>query len=406
MATDWNAYSSKPGFNSQQRSRLTKIRGALKRGAGGAEKRLRREMRGLYGQRRSAVKQYESPLYGKGTHSQAQLDKVAISQTRGKYGQALGEVENDIGATTQRQAQIAKYYDDWKTEIGNLKAQSAAAHQAAIDSQTQNAQKTQATEGQANTQAGQQMAADAAARGQTFDPSAITKANQASAARATTSNAQSTHLAATKNAYDNFYGQQGLITTGAKGSQLQREGKYTQTLKDKLLDLRREVGDFAASRKSELDQSQYDRMLSSKALGLKTSQFKHDVSMDRAGLEIDRQNADTSRINATTGDSSGGGSGSAPATGPTRSQTSRARRAYLNFRDDTASEAFRSGRLKKGSADGWARRASKKYGIDYKLARAAAMEKVYGGVDAKTRKEIKDTYGIVLRLSKSSKKKR
>lgn len=404
MATDWNAYSSKPGFSSKQRNRLTKIKGALKRGAGGAEKRLRREMRGLYGERRSALKQYESPLYGKGTYSQSQLDKVAISQTRGKYGQALGEVENDIGATTQRQAQIAKYYDDWIAETNNLRAQSAAAHQAAIDAQTQNAQKTQAAEGQANTQAGQRMAADAAARGQTFDPSAITKANQASAARATTSNAQSTHLAAAKNAYDNFYGQQGLITTGAKGSQLQREGKYTQTLKDKLLDLRREAGDFAASRKSELDQQQYDRYTTSQALGLKNKQFAHDVRMDQAGLEIDRQNADTSRINATTGDSSGGGS--APASGPTRSQTSQARRAYLNFRDDTASEAFRSGRLKKGSADGWARRASKKYGIDYKLARAAAMEKVYGGVDAKTRKEIKDTYGIVLRLSKSAKKKR
>lgn len=294
-------YSMAPNFDEGQARKVRRMKKALSHDHSDSfKKRIQGKLNGLYGDRRAARTKYnETPLYGQGTYTGGRMDQQVNSAVNGKYGSAIKDTSTQIGSAPYRQAQISKYYDDYNAELNSLRTQQAAQAQSMIDQQAANQSSTQKLEGQANTSAATELSADAASRGQTADTSQITKANQASAARATTGNTQQAALMQAKNAYDNYYGQQSLTAKGAKQGSLQDEAKFTNTLRDKLIGLKKEAGDYATTTRGALDEAQFQRGISQQALGLKKS---------AQSLAAQKE----SRIASGGSGSSGGETGAAP----------------------------------------------------------------------------------------------
>lgn len=390
---DYSGYSQLPNFSKQEADRVRRTKKALANDHSASfKKRIQGKLNDLYHARARARKAYNTkPSYGAGTLSHGAVDSQVVSAVKGKYGQAFTDLEGQIGGSAGRQAQISKYYQDYSRELASLRGQAAQQAQAAIDAQQANTKSTQQSEQSANSQLASQMQADAASRGQSVDPSLFLKANQASAARATTANSQQTQLANAKNAYDNFYGQQGLIAKGANQATIQAENKFTQTLRDKLLGLQKEAGDFATTTRGALDEAQFQRGMSIKALNLKAS----DIAADNARMAA----------NANSGGVSGGSSGGSSGGGGSSSKKvdNQMLKDYRKYRD-LSRVAVRRGKLKKGHAQDWIDGLIAK-GVPEIIARAAASNALYGGNDYATRDRVYRDYGFKLGLSKTAKKK-
>lgn len=425
MATNWDQYGNAPqGFSTAQRQRVAKIKGALKRGAGGASKRLRGEMKGLYGERKARMAPYDQGSYGEGTLTGRQIDQQVIGATRGKFGQAFGQLETNIGKTDARQAQLSKYYDDYNADVAALRTQASEAAQSMIDTQAANTKSTQASEQSANTATATAMQSDAAARGQSVDTAQFAKANQASAARATTGNSQSAALMSSKNAYDNYYGQQGLAGTKAKGAAMQQESQFTQTLRDQLLGLQQDAGDFATTTRGSLDEAQYNRALSAQALGIKATSAKtatasakslvRDRKQDNAlaGMKFkSAEEKDAYQRANKLGPYKPAAKGKGKSSGLTPAQKRKAAKDWRNLNgyvDDnysgykgTAKDL--AGTLKNGYDDGKGTKLKGQTKDDF-MAKAAATRKRYNGVTSYQSRILARDYGIKAKVSPAADK--
>lgn len=370
-------------------------------------------MGGIYGERRKASQEYNAPAYGDGTRSAADIDRDVITSTRGKYGTAVNQYEGQIGASAARQAQIKQYYDEFNNALTGIRGQVNQQYATAVQGQVDNAKSTQGAEQSANQKLLEQMQADAASRGATVDPSLFLKANQASASRAGTANSQATQLQNAKGAYDSFYGNQAVIGLGQRQSKMDQESKFTKSLRDHLIELSQEAGDFAANQRSSLDEANYNRALSAQALGVKASTARSQTRTRQQQLAIQQQNADTSKQRADWA-TSPSNPDNQPRAGKPRFTPDKVRANQSNYRNirGKAQAAARtkdpdSGQLilRKGQAQKFIDALVSK-GEDPILAKAAVMDALYGGVDARTRKSLHQKFGFYARLSKSERKKK
>lgn len=383
---DYSTYTTRPQkFSSKESARLKKIKAALGRGAGGAEGRLRKEMRGLYKTGAQRVAPYSKPTYGSGSLSPQQIDQQVVSGVRSKFG-------NEIDASGARQQQISQYYDDYNAELGNIRAQQAQAQQNMID-ETVNAQKAVGSAEQSGNQGLlQAMQAEAASRGATVDPALFLKANQASAARANSTNTQAARMKQIKGAGDQWYAQQGLINRAQRQGALDKERSYTSRL-------RSDAADFAIGRRKELDSESFDRAIASKTLNFKIADARSADALQQQKLAIDQQNADSSsqRADWTTSPSNPDNQAKPP-----RVDSPYAKKKYITKRDETKILLRRS---KERPARDWIDSLVVD-GVPEDLARAMYLDAKYGGVDARTRAKIQKKYGYALRISNSEKAKK
>jgi hypothetical protein len=387
---DYSQYTTRPQkFSSRESARLKKIKAALGRGAGGAEGRLRKEMRGLYKTGAKRVAPYSKPQYGDGSYSPQQIDQQVVSGVRTKYG-------HDIDATGARQQQIGKYYDDWNAELGQMRNQAAQAQQSMIE-ETINAQKTVgAAEQSGNQNLLAQMQADAAKRGQQIDPSLFLKANQASAARATSTNTQAAKMGQIKQAGDQWYVTQGLVNRASKQGALDKERTYTSRL-------RSDAADYATGLRRELGQEGFDRAIASKTLNFKISDARSADDLQRQQMSISQQNADSNSQRADWATSPNNPDNQAE---PPKSPY--AKKDYVTKRDETRVLLRRHKEnkdAKKLSARDWIDSLVTD-GVPEDLARAMYLDAKYGGVDRQTRSKINKKYGYALRVSKSERAKK
>lgn len=253
---DYSQYTVLPQFSGKQAAQVQRIKKFLGNNhSHNSKERMREKLAQLYHSRAKSRAGYDNPVYGSGSMSNKAIDQQVVSGVRSKFG-------NEIDASAARQAQIAKYYDDWNTQLQGIKDSQAQAAQAAIDA-TNNAQtNTSKNEQDANSQLLSQMQNDAASRGATVDPSLFIKANQASANRASLVNTQAATMGAVKNANSAYYAEQGLINAASRQGALDKERSYTSKL-------RSDASDYATALRKELDQASFDRAISYKTLGLK-----------------------------------------------------------------------------------------------------------------------------------------
>lgn len=381
---DYSQYTVQAQFSPSDAARVQRMKKFLANDHSHSSKeRIRQKLSGLYKKRRKMRAGYDTPLHGAGSMSNQQIDQQIVAGVRTKFG-------NEIDASPARQAQIAKYYDDWQTELGNIKNQQHAQAQAQMDAATQMQAAVSQNEQAGNNQLLQQMQADAASRGATVDPSLFIKANQASANRADDTNIQKNQMAANQRTNDAYYGAQGFINRGQKQSALDKERSYTSKL-------RSDASDYATTLRQQLEQQSFDRGLAKATLGAK-------IEDQRADNAREQQRADAysyGQYNDSSGGSGGSGGSSKPRFTRDDIQTNRAK--YQKLRD-AAVVAKNNGKLK-GGKGGNALRYIQMLVLDgypEYLARAVVIDALHGGVDKRTRRTIKREMGITPRLSRTA----
>lgn len=252
------ANATAPRFSSKDAARIKTIKSALKTGAGGADKRLRTELHGLY--------------KGDASSKAAPVDpfQQAASQAADiKYNPAQQSIAGEQNVSDQTQKNIPNWYDTYLNQVQSARDATATAYQQAEqrvrDAAT--ASTTQAV-GQ-NNQTQQQMSADAARRGATLDPSTFATANQAAQSRQ-----------GSQNSFAGLVGSQGATattafdnrkTTGAgdKVAQQVLETRRRGSIDARLSSLLTEKGQYQNQQVAALKDAAQKSALENAAFGLK-----------------------------------------------------------------------------------------------------------------------------------------
>lgn len=404
-----NPYSTLIKFTPDESARIKKIKGAIKGGnvkRGSTKKRLRGELHDLYGASKKRVAAYDKPLYGSNT-SQRGLDDETYNAVEGQYGPARKSLESEVGAQGQRQSAIADFYRQYSDTAKAAGAAQAQMYANSVTASQGASDKATTTEKTANDDLYTKMQADAQRSGQQLDPSLFLQANQAVDARAQSANAGTDRLRAAATSNATYNSDTLRVGAAAQNYDTQREGRFTGKLRADLRDVTTKAGGAASEYRSKRDEQLFQRGLAAEALGVKATDAAADNQTAAERLKLDRQKAsETNRHNEAMENkpTGGGGNGGGDKGGRTPTQIHNDKTTYKNSR-------YKIRRLKQQGA---VKPGQGQKGIDYlvgkgvpeDLARAAVMDALYGGVDAKTRRAIRKQYGFGLRLSPSEKRKR
>lgn len=363
----------------------------------------------------------------------ADLTRTAQQASRTKYGSTRQMAVDAIDVTKAQIANVDPYFSQYANHLNSLGQEainnSAIQQQQILDTQAQAQQQGQAgqnaitQQAQGNPQAQQatQAQADAAAGRQQLAQTSANAVAERGQIRGDMFKAQSAN-------------------TGLAGAETKaRLGQALTKKQADLSNLDQIIGDYFNGNLDQQKSAFLDNRLKQAALDLQGKKLKLDAAdksadnaradaalqqktaNDAARTGIAQQNADTAASNAAK-KGSGGASNVTPAKATSNHNTYTGGRATARqwiksgkvISQSAINKDVKNGVIKKGqplpkaNVDHYVAVLAKKMGNVaqyHDLARAAMMDAIYGGVDQKTRDQIKKQYGITLRLSHSAKVK-
>lgn len=359
------------------------------------------------------------------------MEGAASAAARQKYGTTRQSYTDQIATANQQLANLDPYFQQYQSHV--LAVGQNAANVAQAQAQQAVATNTQATQ---QAQSGTNAIA-ARAEGNPQAQEGLQAAQSATAGRAALVQNSANAMVERGNIRKDMAGAQAANTNLAKE---ETRGKINSNVK-KITQGRNEldqvIGDYFKGNLDDQRSSFMDNKLKEAALELnniKTSAALENTAADnaRADRTLANQEAKTQREqeNVANGLNPNGTpikqpAGAAPKPKFTQANKNTAKQTYKGGRDTALrwiknnklisqskiNENAKRGVNVKGVKPNVEQRikqiADDMGGTKYQaLARAAVMDAIYGGVDAKTRKRIQEDYGITLRLSRSAKKKK
>lgn len=217
------------------------------------------------------------------------LEDQVTAQTNLYAGPATSEIAGERAVNQQMMTNIPAWYQEYQQALASARQNTAAAYASALGQQQQTADSSSALDTTQRGALNSQLAADAATRGQTVDPSIAATGQQAAASRRGALDSQrnlTAGIGATEVAYR--AGRE-VVGAGQKVKALEAEAQRGRNIDKSASELAIKKGDFATTTRQKLIDSEHQKQLENKAFDLNVAKADASAKNDATKTALDAQ---------------------------------------------------------------------------------------------------------------------